>query len=147
MGPPGGGSPVALAGVGAAMAVCTGGRPQRGEFWRLLTSRLIFFFFRSVGLTTAIRKKPIHMDPACLLPPHALICASISFYGCLFSFFLSNLIISTLILRGWGRALFYSNQIMPRMREHGWAHTRGAGKSRPIHIGIAVALVKIGRYC
>ena len=58
-----------------------------------------------------------------VLPPHPMVV--------FFSFFLSNLIISPLILRGWGRALFCSNQIKPRMREHGWAHGRGAGKSRP----------------
>ena len=70
-------------------------------------------------------------DSACLLPFHAPIRAPTSSNGCIFSFFLSNLIISPLILRRWGRALFCSNQIKPRMREHGWAHGRGAGKSRP----------------
>ena len=48
-----------------------------------------------------------------------------------FFFSFSNLIIP-LILRGWGRALFCSNQNKPRSREHGWAHAGGAGKSRPI---------------
>ena len=64
------------------------------------------------------------------LSPHAPIRAPTSSYGCLFFLFLSNLIISPLILRGWGRTLFCSNQIKPRTREHGWAHAWGAGKSR-----------------
>ena len=72
-----------------------------------------------------------YADPACLLPLHAPIRAPTSSYGCLFSSFLSNLIVSPLILRGWGRTLFSSNQIKPRTREHGWAHAGGAGKSRP----------------
>src|SRR3990170_1429676 len=51
-------------------------------------------------------------DPACLLPPHAPIRAPTSSYGCLFSFFLSNLIISPPDFKGVGPGLilFQSNQ-------------------------------------
>uniref|UniRef100_A0A452YQQ6 Uncharacterized protein n=1 Tax=Aegilops tauschii subsp. strangulata TaxID=200361 RepID=A0A452YQQ6_AEGTS len=61
------------------------------------------------------------------LPLHAPIRAPTLFYGCSFSFFFFNLIISPLIFRRWSRTLISSNQIKPRMREHG----KGAGKSRP----------------
>ena len=39
--------------------------------------------------------------------------------------------------QGWGRVLFSSNQIKPRMQEHGWEHGKGAGKSRPSLRGAA----------
>ena len=59
----------------------------------------------------------------------------------LFFFFLSNLILPPLILRRWGRVLFCSNQIKPRIREYGWTHERGAGKSRPLRRGLRVSSI------
>ena len=59
-----------------------------------------------------MKLRHVEGDPACLLPPHAPICAPTSSYGCFFSFFLSNLIISPLDFKGVGPGLilFQSNQ-------------------------------------
>ena len=70
-------------------------------------------------------------DPACLLPPRAPIRAPTSSYDCLFSFFLSNLIISLPDFKGVGPGLilFQSNQATyAEARMGAW---KGAGKSRP----------------
>ena len=110
---------------------------QKGTTWtRAMTSA--GSVFTASAHTWALRR-----DPACLLPSHTPIRAPTSSNGCLFSFFLSNLIISPppSILRRWGRVLFCSSQIKPRIREYGWTHERGAGKSRPLRRGLRVSSI------
>ena len=90
-----------------------------------MTAEKVGYFFSMVGTRRYTHEAVVLF---CTLYRWRANVKSTSFYGCLFSFFLSNLIIFPPDFKGWGRVLFCSNQIKPRTREHRRAGARAGSR-------------------